>query len=432
MRSQDLARLGAAALLFIVVSSHAQTAQPPLSVAALVRFALEQNRGYLAARQRVAEMRALLRQAGVRPNPTIEIETASGRPLGSRGEEEYSAGYFHVFEAPGKRAARIQAAEKTLELAEAEIAERARQLAFEVQIRFVEAIAAGQSLAAIEQATSLSRENHRLAEARVKEGDIARLDGDLLLADLRRSEAQQALATGRSSAALLELRRTVGIDPSDPLTLAADPGGAEGGVPEIEKLRKIALERRPDLKTARILEEQARAEATLARAEGKPDLTASARYARRYSRFEQFGLSASGATVPIKDRDDILAFGLSIPIFTRKRTEALVEAAVSRGAAASQRREYLAQTIPMEVEAAFDRWRAAQSARAVLETGLVPLSQKNLEVVREAYSLGQLRVMDVLNEQRRFIDARLACIEAQADSALALAELERAVGGNFQ
>jgi cobalt-zinc-cadmium efflux system outer membrane protein len=50
-------------------------------------------------------------------------------------------------------------------------------------------------------------------------------------------------------------------------------------------------------------------------------------------------------------------------------------------------------------------------------------------VIREAYRLGQLRLLDVLNEQRRLVDLQLSYIEAQAQAARALVELERAVGG---
>ena len=56
-----------------------------------------------AARARVAETRGLLRQAGVRPAPGLEVDGATGRPVGSPGKEEYSAAYSHPIEIGGKR-----------------------------------------------------------------------------------------------------------------------------------------------------------------------------------------------------------------------------------------------------------------------------------------------------------------------------------------
>jgi cobalt-zinc-cadmium efflux system outer membrane protein len=56
-------------------------------------------------------------------------------------------------------------------------------------------------------------------------------------------------------------------------------------------------------------------------------------------------------------------------------------------------------------------------------------SAKNLAVIREAYQLGQLRLLDVLNEQRRLTDTELSYLDARVGAARALADLERATGG---
>src|SRR5215475_929303 len=105
----------------------------------LIDQALQRNREILAARERISEARGLLRQAGVRPAPTIEANAASGRPLGTQGEEEYSAGYFHPVETGGKRAKRMLAAEQSVALTEADLAERTRQLVYEIKARYIDA-----------------------------------------------------------------------------------------------------------------------------------------------------------------------------------------------------------------------------------------------------------------------------------------------------
>ena len=55
----------------------------------VVKTALERNQEFLAARERVAEAEALLRQAGIRPVPTIEVESSTGRILGSRASRSF-------------------------------------------------------------------------------------------------------------------------------------------------------------------------------------------------------------------------------------------------------------------------------------------------------------------------------------------------------
>jgi cobalt-zinc-cadmium efflux system outer membrane protein len=67
----------------------------------------------------------------------------------------------------------------------------------------------------------------------------------------------------------------------------------------------------------------------------------------------------------------------------------------------------------------------------ILKSGVIEQSEKNLTVIREAYRLGQLRLFDVLNEQRKLIETELAFVDAQAEAAQALVVLEKAVGGTL-
>jgi cobalt-zinc-cadmium efflux system outer membrane protein len=53
-------------------------------------------------------------------------------------------------------------------------------------------------------------------------------------------------------------------------------------------------------------------------------------------------------------------------------------------------------------------------------------------VIRQAYYLGQLRLLDVLAEQRRFLEIQLSYIDAEAELARSHAELERAAGGDLR
>ena len=165
----------------------------------LIEQAFARNREILAAQQRVAEARGLLRQAGVRPVPTVEVNAGSGRPLGTPGEEDYSVGYFQPVELGRKRSKRLAVAEKGLELAEADFAERKRQLAFEIRTRFIEAVSNQRKLEAIDRIVGVNRESYRLIDARVQRDDAAPLERQLLLVELNRTEAQRASAVGQAS-----------------------------------------------------------------------------------------------------------------------------------------------------------------------------------------------------------------------------------------
>lgn len=422
--------LWAAACLF-GAQAQSQVAGPTFTVSELVTQALERNRDLLAARQRLAEAQGLLRQAGVRLAPTVELEAGTGRPLGTRGEEEYSAGFFYPFETGGKRQKRVSVAELGMALAEAEVAERTRQLAFEIKRRGSELLAARRKQDAIDRLLGLSRESYQVTKTRVDQGDAAPLEGQLLVAELGRVEAQQATFAGRAGAGLLDLRQVIGLTGNESFGLREEAAPATDDV-SLDALKDRARASRPDLRGAQLLEQQAGAELALQNAQGRPDVTASARYIQRNSFFEQSVLSAVGTATQLHDRDNVLTFGISVPLFAQRRNVGNVEAAVARERAARLRKEYLEGTIPLEVEAAYRRWIAAQRALTLFQQGVIDQSEKNLAVIRQAYTLGQLRVLDVLAEQRRLIDTELAYIDAQADLAQATAELERAVGGNLR
>jgi len=120
--------------------------------------------------------------------------------------------------------------------------------------------------------------------------------------------------------------------------------------------------------------------------------------------------------------------GLSIPLLLPGRNRGAVDAALARATGARLHREHVESTVPQEVEAAYERWTAAHQAVALFRSDVLEQHQQNLNVMREAYTLGHLRLIDVLNEQRRVLDTRLAYIEAETELAQATADLERTVG----
>ncbi len=415
--------LSSAAFLCTVADAQQNRA---LDADEVVTLAVTRNRDFLALNDGVRETEALLRQAGLRPFPTIETSASTGRPLGTVGEEEYSAGYFQPIETGGKRQIRTSVARFAVELSRVEMLERRRQLTFEVKSRYAEVVTAQRKLDAVRALIQIDTENYDLTSARVSAGDAAPLEAALFLAEANKTKAQQITYTGRIASALSELRRVSGVAPSAPLEIRSDFGSTQT-LPTMEELQRRANDR-PDLRALRIAERQTSAESDLARAQGKPDLTVSARYSRRYAQFDnQFGLSPTGSSVPLRDRDDVLTFGLSIPVLTRNRNRGNVEAAEAREAGSRQRREFLEGVIPQEVANVYQRLGNAKQAIQLL-SGIIGQQEANLKTIRQAYNLGQFRALDVLNEQRRLVETKLSYIDAQLEEEQARIELERATG----
>ena len=422
--------VGALAAVTLTAAVTAAQSPPSSTFDDLIRLALERNQQYLASKERLTEATAMARQAGLRPAPTFEAETGIGAIVGSRGEAEYSAAYFQTIERGGKREKRLAVAEKGIALAQAELQEVERQLAFDVKIRAIAVLSQESKLVSTRTLLVTNQEGHRLAAQRVGLGDIAPLEEQLLLAEVNRTQAQIVSIDAAREASLAELRGVVGAPPAQPIGPVSEFKVA-GQEPRLDQLQSYALQHRPDLRVLQLLEDQASAELDLVAAESRPDLTASARYTRSSSRFDQLGLSETGERVPLRDTDNIVTFGLSIPLFTKNRAQPAIDASRSRQTQQRLRREYLARAIPQEVEAAYRRWIGSMRSLEILRTGVLEPSQKSLTVVREAYRLGQLRLLDVLNEQRRIADLQLSLVDAQADVDRALVDLERAIGGNL-
>ena len=395
----------------------------------LVRTSLDRNREVRALRERVVQARALVRQAGVRPAPSVEAEGFSGSPFGSPGDQEFSAAFVQPIEALGKRKKRVRVADAAVALSQAELDERSAQIAYEIETGYLSFVYERERIAVLDRASDSLRESLRLTEARVREGDAPPLEAKLLAVEQGRTDAQRAEVGGRLATAELELRRLAGLAASDPFPTIGPPTGGRAAL-SLQQLISRALEKRVDLRIARLLEQQGEAETDLAKAEARPDVTVSGRYTYLRESFEnKFGLTSSGTLTPIRDQFNTLSVGVSVPLVSQRRNRGAIEAAASGAASARLRREHLESTIPLEVQSAYERWTAAQRTRDLLRDNVVDPSNKNLAVVREAYQLGQLRMFDVLNEQRRLTETELTYLDNRVEVARALAELERVTGG---
>lgn len=394
----------------------------------LVEAAIKRNGALLSARQRISEAQGLLTQSRLRINPSIDASFASGRVLNSPGESEFGIGYSHVFELGGKRNRRIAVADLGVELARLDIANRERLLKAEVKSRFVEALAAARNLDTAEQLYELNSQSYRLAQARTRQGEGTPLEEGLLRVEVNRIASDRLLFTNQIERAVLELKTLAGIRADDSLRLAGRLSTPKIGL-SLEQAITRALEERSDLKAVRIEVSLGEAETKLAKSEAVPNAVASTRYSRVNSRFDQFGLSTpSGGAVPIRDTDNLLTAGVSINLPLRNRNQGNIQAAIARQQSAALRRQYLEGVVKQEVQAAITRYETAAKALALFDEGVLQQSRENVRILRAAYDLGEIRLIDVINEQRRLVDTQRAYTDLLRESFLAAVELERATG----
>jgi cobalt-zinc-cadmium efflux system outer membrane protein len=390
----------------------------------LVSRALASNAYLAAIRLDVERARARLRQAGLRPNPTIDFEQSTGKFTGSVGERETSIGFALPLELNGQRQRRIDLAQAELEAAEAEVADRERRLTAEIQAAYVEALAAIRELEITEGLNSLDVQTARIVEARITEGESAPIELNLLRTEVDRLKSRRALVEGRLQATLLRLKILVGASPDEQLRLREGLAAPVLHKPptSLEAAIDIAMRVRPDLRLARLGEKVAGAGFELARAQGRPDVTAFTKYSSSRAVFDD---APAGA---FRDKDKLLTFGISISVPLFNRNQGAKAEAVTAIAQAKRRREFAEQTVKAEVASAYARYEAAQSALAIFEQGVLARSAQNIKSIRGAYELGAFRMTELLAEQRRLLDSEREYTEALTERYKALADLLSAMG----
>ena len=81
-----------------------------------------------------------------------------------------------------------------------------------------------------------------------------------------------------------------------------------------------------------------------------------------------------------------------------------------------------------EVASAYARLERAQTALAVYRDGVRGQAERNLDVIRQTYTLGQKTALDYISEQRRFIEVETGYTEVLKEYFNSFVEMERAAG----
>lgn len=390
----------------------------------LVRYALAHNGELAATRQMIAEARGRLRQAGLKANPMLE---ASGTRAANTPDNNLMVGAELPLELGGRRSARVVVASAELQVREAEVADFERKLVADTRMKYSDAIAAARNLKFTEDLLALTRDSHRLVQARVERGKTAPLEQNLLLVELNRVDAMRIGFESRAEVAILELKKVIGMPAGEPLRLRGEFDTARQPVMQSDAVRN-ALATRPDLSAARAAEKLASAQIEQARVEGKVDASIFAGYERMSSGFDVFGFNNAGAQVPVMGVFHNLTFGVRLSLPVRNKNEGNIEASLASAEAARNRREFAELVVRNEVAAAYARFERAQSALAVYRDGVRGQAERNLDVIRQTYTLGQKSALDYVSEQRRFIEVETGYTEVLKEHFNSLVELERAAG----
>ncbi len=393
----------------------------------LVKFAIANNAEIAAMRNEAEAGEALIRQARLRPNPSVEV--SGTRMIGGPDNSLMVEGGLPL-ELGGRRGSRIRVAERESEIRKLAVAERERQVAAEVRAKFGETLAAALKLRFTEEMLARALENFSLVAARVEEGRTPPLERSMETVELNRIRATRETSEGAVEIRLLELRNLTGMPPEEPLRIRGDFGDLIDQLPPADEATRQALERRTDLAGARAVEQLAAARTAQARTEGRIDADVMVGYQRMRSGFPLSGIDEAGALQPIEMRSNFFTFGVRLNLPVRNRNQGMIEAAILEEEAARKRREFGELTIRREVAAAYVRYNRSTRSMEIYRVGVRDQAAQNLAVVRQTYELGSKTLLDFIAEHHRFIETESGFIDSQLESYLSRVEILRVVNAS--
>lgn len=413
----SLHRSSCAVLLALVCATAwpagAQEASP-LTLQAAIDEALSRHPELAAIRAGIETGRLRAAQQRSLVPPMLEaqiwqwpIDTASPSRV------SYMVSARQAFPGPGKRALREQLALSEVDVAEARLVARARDIVADLRRTYAELFVARQSVAVADERVSLLRQVADSSQARYAAGRASQQDVLKAVVEISRLHEERLIEEARVRLAEARLNSLLARDPGTPVGPLIAPDETARLRPAAV-LHQAALDRQPDLLVARA--EIARAEAASAVADsgGKPDFVAT-----------------GGYMVMAGERDAFTAaFGITWPNAPWSRGGVLLARREARAEITASQARYEAEVnrIKLMVQEAWVRADSAARRAALLRTSIVPQSHQTLEVSRVGYQADRNGFLDIIDNQRILAEARLGYYRALAELEQARADLERAVG----
>lgn len=368
-----------------------------------IELAFQNNRELAIAELAVARAKADAHWAGRLDNPELELSISDDAVGLDENEGVFEVAFAQRFPLTSRLKDEKRLRAQQIILAEAEIAERRRELAGEVDLAVIELLATRGLLAKQRELLELNEEIAAFLKEQAAQGVVSKLD------------AAQAKLTGRSlgqRTSALEaheieqaaaVKRLVGLAPETRLALA---GGLRlPNEPGIRVAYEGIFSSRPDLVLALAKIGEADAALALEQAERWEDVTL-----RVFGERERVEDAPDGL-----ERNSLLGIGVSIPLPLRQRNQAGIEKAQIDQVDAVKTVDATRFHIRSEYEEAFQHrlanWKLAREASGEV----LALAEENFKEYEKAYREGQASFLQVQRAQELQLELQTAALEAVAE-----------------
>lgn len=371
------------------------------TLAQLISATQRDNKELQAARYAVDIGRARLVDAGLMPNPRVELSGLSDFAFRSEGAYTATVGLSQEFPIAGRILRQKDVARVDVALAQAEVEDAERRLAGEVAGDVYQLLILDRQMQARDRLMAADQRLLKTAQARYKAAEVSELDVNTASIDLQRLAQERALLESQHGALLAKLNPLVGRpaeaplvldEPPPPLTAIDSPGA----------LQAKALAARPDLRIAVLEADRAGAEKKLAEAKRWEDWSVGVG-------LQQDRQFVDGA--PSQPIDRSLGVNLSIPLPLWNRNQGAIAAAQASADQAKARIEALKLAITGEVVAAQRELAGLLQILTRNEQELLPAADRNVALAQKGYAQGLVSLLEVVQAQRQAGELETANLE---------------------
>lgn len=383
-----------------------------------IDIAVQNNKDLQAARYTVEQARARLLQAGLPPNPRLDIAARNDLIFGNRGEYATSIGISQQFSVVGRIAHQKEVARVDVALALAEIRQAELKLAGDVTSSFYRILALNRQIEVRERLMDVDQKLVLGTRNRFKAAEVSELDVNTAQLELQRLTQERALLLSQRITQLAQLNQLLGRPATQAIALN-DTLPASDSLPSLADQQRQALASRPDLRFALLSANRAQANQALARVQRWEDWTVGVV-------LEQSRLVIDGG--PSQGSSRALGLSLSIPLPLRNKNQGNIAEAAATEAQAYARIEALKLSIGNEVASAYAETERLQQALSEYQRNMLALSARNVRLALQGYNQGLIPVGDVVRIQRQQGELNIVYLNTLDQYLQALARLHIATG----
>lgn len=382
---------------------------PTLTLIQAIELAMTYNPDLSAAAREISVADGGIVQARTRPNPELSLLSEGVQ----KDNRTTTVQINQPLELGGKRAARVNAAERERDLALAELAAKRADVRATVIAAYFEVLTTQERLDLARGSQQVAQAASSAATRRVTAGRISPVEETRA----KVAEAGARVELGLASSALtLAQRRLVAIWAGKEVAppKLATPAGADVAVPSLAELL-THLDNAPQIRRAKLQIDRQQAQVAVERSRQVPDITLS--------------LGRKRDNTQESRSQTVVGLAFPIPLFDRNQGNLL--SALRR---ADKARDELAaeqSRLDLVLTESYARLESANVELQALRAEILPGAQSAYEAAAKGFELGKFNFLDVLDAQRTLFQSKSQYFRALSDYYRATADIERVVGAEL-